>query len=65
LRTRQIKLEGEPQEVAWLARALRERFKVTEESGDHPLHGDKAHLVRRWLTVVVVDDDGVITPTPE
>lgn len=63
--TTQIKLEDTPQRVEWLARAIRERFEVTAESTDVPMHGAKAHLVRRWITVVLVDEDGVIAPKPE
>lgn len=65
MQTAPIKLEGAPQEVDWLARAIRERFVVTSESSDVPMRREKAHLVRRWITVVVVDDDGEITPRPE
>ena len=65
MQTAPIKLEGTPQEVEWLARAIRERFVVTQESPDVPMHREKAHLVRRWITVVVVSEDGEITPKPE
>lgn len=63
--TTRIKLEDTPEQVERLARAIRERFVVTQESGDVPMHREKAHLVRRWLTVVVVSEDGEITPKPE
>jgi len=65
MKTAPIKLEGTPREVEWLARAIRERFVVTQESPNVPMHGEKAHLVRRWITVVVVSEDGEITPKPE
>lgn len=45
--------------------AIRQRFQVVHESEDMPMRGSLKHLVRRWMTVVVVDVDGVVMPLPE
>lgn len=65
MQTSEIKLQDTPETVEKLARAIRQRFRVVHESADVPMHGNLKHMVRRWITVIVIDDDGEVTPTPE
>ena len=64
MQTAQIKLEDTEQRVEWMVTAIRQRFVVTADSGNVPMHGEKRHIMRRWLTVVLLDDYGEIAPSP-
>lgn len=63
--TTTIKLEDTPERVELAARILRERFTVVSESPDRRMHGELSHLVRRWVTIVLVDANGEVAPGPE
>lgn len=62
--TTMLKLEDTPERVELTARILRERFTVVSESPDRRMHGALDHLVRRWVTIVLVDENGEIAPCP-
>ena len=57
-----LKLEDSPERVELAARILRERFTVVHESSDRRMHGALDHLVRRWVTIVLVDENGEVAP---
>lgn len=59
-----LKLEDTPERVELAARLIRERFQVVAESPDRRMHGALDHLVRRWVTIVLVDENGEVAPCP-
>lgn len=60
-----LKLEDVPDRVELAARILRERFTVVSESPDRRMHGAMNHLVRRWIAIVLIDENGEVAPKPE